>query len=71
MKIQEILKETASEGVTSSGNISSLANPQIALGNKKSRKRYGRGASPNPPKVKSVNAYNTDVSIFGGETLKR
>jgi hypothetical protein len=63
MKLAELLakpskiKESATAGATSAGNIASVANPNIARSKKK---------------VKTANALDTkDVSIFGGPAFKR
>ena len=76
-KALEKVEETASPGATSAGNIATVNNPHIAIGDKKTRKKYGSlvGASPNPPKAKmqkpSDNALDMKgTSIFGGP-LKR
>jgi hypothetical protein len=76
-KALEKVDETASPGATSAGNIATVNNPHIAIGDKKTRKKYGSlvGAMPNPPKAKmqkpSDNALDMKgTSIFGG-TLKR
>ena len=76
-KALEKVDETASPGATSAGNIATVNNPHIAIGDRKTRKKYGSlvGAMPNPPKAKmqkpSDNALDMKgTSIFGG-TLKR
>ena len=62
--------------VTSSGDIAAVNNPHMAIGDKKTRKKYGlTGGLPNPPKAKAQkptdNALNMKgTSIFGGP-LKR
>lgn len=74
------MAEAATAGATSAGSIASVANPQVALGNKQARKAYGKGASANPPKA--VQAKNPDgtaknaldlpnTSLFGGSNVKR
>jgi len=55
MKISEIM-ETASAGATSSGNIAAVANPAVAHSKKK---------------AKSVDAMDTEVSLFGGNVVRR
>ena len=68
--------ETATAGATSSGNIATVTSPHMAIGDKKTRKKYGlTGGLPNPPKAKAQkptdNALNMKgTSIFGGP-LKR
>ena len=75
MRWREII-EAASAGATASGNIATVANPHMAIGDKKTRKKYGlTGGLPNPPKAKAQkptdNALNMKgTSIFGGP-LKR
>ena len=65
-----------SVAVTQAGDISTTVSPHIAIGDKKTRKKYGlTGGLPNPPKAKRVdpkdNALNMKgTSIFGGP-LKR
>ena len=71
MRIRDIIREVASAGATSSGNIATVANPHIAIGDKKARDAYGKkGVSANPPKAKmkkpTDNALDMKgVSIFG------
>lgn len=75
-KALEQVDETATAGATSAGSIATVASPHIAIGDKKTRKKYGlTGGLPNPPKAKKQtpqdNALNMKgTSIFGG-TLKR
>jgi len=70
------IDENATAGATSAGNIASVANPHVAIGNKKARKDYGiRGKQPNPPKAKPIKPTDNALdmkgtSVFGG-TLKR
>jgi hypothetical protein len=80
MKVSEIIIETASSGTTSAGSIATLVSPNLALGDKAARKRYGKGGSPNPPKAKQAknsdgtakNALDMPTSIFGSNApLKR
>ena len=81
MLLREIFKEDASVGATSAGNIAALPNPHVALGNKSTRKKYGKGGNPKPPKaVQAKNADGTaknaldlpNTSLFGGSnTIKR
>lgn len=74
MLIHEILSETADAGATSAGNIATVVSPHLAIGNKKDRKKYGKGGSPNPPKAVQIknkdgtakNALDVSTSIFGG-----
>ena len=81
MRLRELLGEDATAGATSAGNIATVVSPQIAIGNKKTRNKYGKGGSPNPPKA--VQAKNPDgtaknaldlpnTSLFGGSNaIKR
>lgn len=70
------LDEVATAGATSAGSIATVANPHVAIGNKKARRDYGiRGKQPNPPKAKPIKPTDNALdmkgtSIFGG-TLKR
>ena len=72
----EQVEETATAGATVSASIASVASPHLAIGDAKTRKKYGLvGGLPNPPKAKKQkptdNALNMkDTSIFGGP-LKR
>jgi hypothetical protein len=75
-KALEQIEETATAGSTSAGNIATVANPHIAIGDKKTRKKYGlMGGLPNPPKAKAQKPTDNALdmkgtSIFGGP-LKR
>lgn len=81
MFIREILlKETASAGATSAGAISTVVNPDVAIGNSVARKAYGKkGANPKPPKAlqrknsngTAKNALDLQDNLFGGEIIKR
>jgi len=72
MRITDIIKEEASATATASSDIATAISPHIAVGDKKTRKKYGTmGGLPNPPKAKKQtprdNALNMkDTSIFGG-----
>lgn len=72
----EEIYETATAGATSAGSVATVSSPHLAIGDKKTRKKYGTmGANPNPPKAKmqkpTDNALNMkNTSIFGG-TIKR
>jgi len=79
MKINEIIKETATAGSTSAGNIATVVNPHVAVGKISKTYTGSPGVSgtkaPNPPKPKkqkpSDNALDMKgTSIFGGP-LKR
>lgn len=82
MKISEILKETATAGATSAGNIASVANPHISPGKARGQTSYtgspGKSGTKAPPQPKpkkqkpSDNALNMNVSLFGeGNAIKR
>ena len=77
MRIRDIISEVASAGATSSGSIATVANPHIAIGNKKARDAYGKKGMPaNPPKAKmqkpTDNALDmTGTSLFGGPAVSR
>jgi hypothetical protein len=80
MKIKDII-ETATAGATASGNIASVVNPHIAIGNKKQQKNYAgspgkMGKTPKHPKPKKQkptdNALNMKgTSLFGGPLVTR
>lgn len=71
MKIRDIL-ESATAGATSSGDIATIANPHISPGKARGKKSYigspGKSGTKAPPqpKIKSVNALDSNVSLFGG-----
>jgi hypothetical protein len=75
-KALEQVDETATAGATSSGNIATVTSPHMAIGDKKTRKKYGlTGGLPNPPKAKRIDPKDNALdmkgtSIFGGP-LKR
>tara|TARA_Y100000310_G_C20515574_1_gene731014 strand:- start:84 stop:332 length:249 start_codon:yes stop_codon:yes gene_type:complete len=82
MRIFEIIKEQATAGATSAGNIATVVSPHIAIGKDRFKKSYhgspGKSGTkrPNVPKPKkqkpSDNALNMKgVSIFGGPAIKR
>jgi len=77
MKISELF-ESASEGAMVSANFATVVNPQISPGPARGKRSYtGRPGksgtkSPSQPKVKSVTAHDTNVSLFGeGNLIKR
>jgi len=57
MKILEIIKETASAGATSAGNVASVANPHVA--------KY-KGPTPKKQKPTDNALDMKGTSIFGG-----
>lgn len=80
MLIRELFKEDATIGGTSAGMVAAIPNPAIAVGDKKTRKKFGKGGAPNPPKA--IQATNPDgtsknaldlpnTSLFGGKLVKR
>ena len=79
MKLWEILQEEATAGATSASSIATVVSPHLAIGNKKTRNRYGKGGKPRPPKAKQAknkdgtakNALDIKGSIFGGKPVKR
>ena len=87
MKIKEVLmKETASAGATSSGNIAAVVSPHIAIGPDRFKTSYtgtpGRSGkkAPRVPKAympKNANGTAkgahelTGTSLFGGSLVKR
>jgi len=82
MKISDIIKEQATVGATSSGNIATVVSPHIAIGKDRKKKTFtgtpGKSGTkaPRVPKIKKQkpkdNALNMkDVSIFGGPLLRR
>ena len=86
MKINEVIaqkiKEQATAGATSSGNIASVVSPHIAIGKDRFKKSYtgtpGRSGTkaPNVPKAKpqkpTDNALDmTGTSLFGGPAISR
>lgn len=86
MRISDILKETATAGATSAGNIATVVSPHIAIGKDRSKKSYtgspGKSGTkaPKVPTVVQVknsngtakNALNMKGNIFGsGSAIKR
>ena len=83
MKINEVIvKEQATAGATSSGNIASVVSPHVAIGPDRFKKSYtgtpGRSGTkaPNVPKPKKQkptdNALDmTGTSLFGGPAISR
>jgi hypothetical protein len=84
MRIYEIIsiKEQATAGATSSGNIAAVVSPHIAIGKDKKKKSFtgspGKSGTkaprvPRPKKQKPTdNALDMkNVSIFGGPSLRR
>ena len=85
MRIREIIKETATAGSTSAGNIATVVSPHIAIGKDRGNKSYtgspGKSGTraPKVPKVKQAknangtakNALDMKTNIFGEGALKR
>ncbi len=87
MKINEILiKETATAGATSSGNIATVVSPHIAIGPDRFKTSYtgtpGKSGKRAPRVPKAAQKYNANgtakgahelksTSLFGGPLVKR
>ena len=90
MKINEVIthkiKEQATAGATSAGNIASVTSPHIAIGKDRFKKSYtgspGRSGTKAPRLPKITQPKNPDgtakgahrlpgVSLFGGPAVKR
>ena len=87
MRINEILiKETASAGATSSGNIAAVVSPHIAIGSDRFKTSYtgtpGKSGKRAPRVPKAYMPKNTNgtakgahelksTSLFGGPLVKR
>ena len=78
MKINEVImhrmKETATAGATSSGNIATVTSPHIAIGRDRFSKAYtgspGRSGTRAPRLPKIVQPKNPDGSAKGAQTGK-
>ena len=75
MKISEvIIREQATAGATSAGNIASLANPHVAAGPDRFKKSYtgspGKSGTKSPRLPKIVQPKNPDGSAKGAQTGK-
>ncbi len=87
MRINEILiKETATAGATSAGNIASVTSPHVAIGSDRFKKSYsgspGKSGTKAPRVPKAAQKYNANgtakgahelkgTSLFGGPLVKR
>ena len=86
MKINEVIaqkiKEQATAGATSAGNIASVVSPHIAIGKDRFKKSYtgtpGRSGTkaPNVPKAKAQKPTDNALdmkgtSLFGGPAISR
>ena len=75
MRINEVIvREQASAGATSSGNIASVVSPHIAIGKDRGNKSYtgtpGRSGTKAPNLPKIVQPKNPDGSAKGAQTGK-
>ena len=74
MKISEVIREQATAGATSAGNIASLANPHVAAGPDRFKKSYtgspGKSGTKAPKLPKIVQPKNPDGSAKGAQTGK-
>ena len=75
MKISEvIIRETATAGATSSGNIASVVSPHVAIGKDRGNKSYtgspGVSGTKAPKLPKVVQPKNPDGSAKGAQTGK-
>jgi len=69
----ESVKETATAGATSAGNIATVASPDAAYHKPKRKDKYG---APKAPQKKNSdgtakNALDISNNIMGGKTIKR
>ena len=87
MKINEIvIKETATAGATSAGNIASVTSPHVAIGPDRFKKSFtgspGKSGTKAPRVPKAAQKYNANgtakgahelkgTSLFGGPLVKR
>ena len=78
MKINEVIqrriKEQATAGATSAGNIASVVSPHIAIGKDRFKKSYtgtpGRSGKKSPKLPKNKQQKNPDGSAKGAQTGK-
>ena len=87
MRINEIvIRETATAGATSAGNIASVTSPHVAIGPDRFKKSYsgspGKSGTKAPRVPKAAQKYNANgtakgahelkgTSLFGGPLVKR
>ena len=86
MRIKEVIKEVASAGATSAGNIATVVSPHIAIGQDRFKKSYtgtpGKSGTKAPKLPKIVQPKNPNgtakgahalpgVNLFGGPGIKR
>ena len=75
MKIREVLmKETATAGATSAGNIASVTSPHVAIGPDRFKKSYsgspGKSGTKAPRVPKAAQKYNANGTAKGAHELK-
>ena len=75
MKITEVIvREQATAGATSAGNIAAVNNPHVAIGKDRGKKSYtgtpGRSGTKAPKLPKIVQPKNPDGSAKGAQTGK-
>lgn len=76
MKIKEVLiRETASAGSTSSGNIAAVVSPHVAIGPDRFKKSFtgspGKSGTRAPRVPKAYTPMNPDGTAKGAHELKR
>ena len=77
MKISEVIREQATAGATSAGNIASLANPHVAAGPDRFKKSYtgspGKSGTKAPklPKLESYAKVTEGVAFLKKEKEKK
>ena len=72
MLIRELIREYATAGATSAGNIAAVANPNMAYG----KRPKGKNGLPQAPQRKNPdgtakNALDISNNLMGGKTIKR
>jgi hypothetical protein len=67
------VKEDATAGATSAGNIASVANPTVAKSKPKKKGKYGAPTAPQAtnPDGTAKNAQDLKNNLMGGKTIKR
>ena len=73
MKMSDIVKEDATAGATSAGNIATVAS---VPGAKRKVSKKGRYGAPTAPQAKNPdgtakNAQDIDANLMGGKTIRR
>ena len=73
MKISEVIREQATAGATSAGNIASLANPHVAAGPDRFKKSYtgspGKSGTKAPKLPKVVQKKKPSGVAYGAHEL--